>query len=275
MYRSATRLISKCFFIFAILIYFGSTGSAESADTIFTKDGMLSYSYGAGFRNYPSGFSIGSELKASQFLWGANQNSVLFGLVQESLNIASHGLIGVNLNVYPISFVKLNFSKSYVSKYYEIKTLPCGSVECSGNLQRDTVSLALALAYQQFIFAPEWSQSWMTPQSQTIPFGSEDDYLVGAIKGDKVTTSQYLLGYRLQNKVFGLLVRSSQMQTYSNDALARYFIFQQPIQIEQLSHSPLKLTLGFGLYSSYWVETPQFSALIGIKGGGGNDPALF
>lgn len=258
-----------------------------------------SYSLNAGLRSFPLGFSVGGDLKWTQYLWGQNQNvsilnsaeekasaqPVLFGLIQESVFIGSHGLVGVNIDIFPISFLKLTAGKSYVSKYYEVRTLNCDRFECKGNLVRDYYKAALALAYGPFIFAPQYNQIEMTSRNRMLPFVSEEDYLVGAIGADTAITRQALLAYQYTDSIVGLLIRSTEVLKFKNKALSQYFVWQLPLKnIMDLStnstwqsfgdSSKIKLNLGAGLFSSDWAD-PGFSILMGIKWGGGDDPALF
>jgi hypothetical protein len=246
------------------------------------------YNLSAGFRSFPLGFSAGAEGKFSQILWGkptAENKSVLFGLVQESVFLGSHGLIGVNLDLFPISFVKLSVGQSFVSKYYEIKTLDCNKVECRGTLAKNYYKIALALAYDNFILSPQYSKVTMTSQNHWRAFGSEEDYLVGVPGQDSAVSSQVLFAYKYMDSLVGLFVKSTKMQEYKNKALSQYFIWQMPIskiitvsannswQIFQ-DESKMKLSLGAGLFSSDWAD-PGFSIILGVKCGGGDDPALF
>lgn len=260
-----------------VLIFINSFFITLYTQSVLAESGFTT-NWSGGFRNYPSGFSVAGEAKFSQYLWDHRQESqskIQYGLLQESVSLASHGFIGWDLHFYPISFIRLSAGQSIVSKYYDIGTLPCRSIECKGILKRNSLSVAFVLGYEQFIFLPQWTQVWMKPQSQTIPFGSEDDYLVGAIGGDKINSQQMLLGYKYQESLVGLFIKTSQFENFKNESLSRYFIVQKPINVNTISSVPLKLTLGIGLYSSTWVETPQMSAMIGIKGGAGDDPALF
>lgn len=277
--RSA-RLVSFLFCVLVSIIGLASSAKVEASQT--------SYVLSAGLRSFPLGFSVGGEVKSSQFLWDkreADVKSVLFGLVQESFFLGSHGLIGVNLDLFPISFLKLSVGKSFVSKYYEIRTLDCTKVECRGTLARDYYKIALALAYDNFIFSPQYSKMNMVSQSQWLPFGSEEDFLVGRAGKDSALSGQILVGYKYFDSLVGLLVKSTQMQEYKNKALSQYFLWQMPLnKIIETSvnnswkifqdESKMKLTLGAGLFSSDWTN-PGFSMIVGIKCGGGDDPALF
>lgn len=251
---------------------------------------LSSYSLNAGLRSFPLGFSVGGEFKGTQYLWGQSQsevfsNSVFYGLLQESVFVGSHGLVGVSIDVYPISFLKFTAGKSYVTKYYEVRTLNCERYECKGNLVRDFYKASIALAYGSFIFSPQYLQVEMSSLNRQIPFVSEEDYLVGTIGKDTAVTRQALLAYQFSGSIVGLLIRSTEMLKFKNKALSQYFIWQLPLdKIIDLSAnsswqsfgdtSKIKLNLGAGLFSSDWAD-PGFSMIMGIKWGGGDDPALF
>jgi hypothetical protein len=265
--------------LISFIIFSGGKAVAES---------QYSYNLSGGLRTFPLGFSVGAETKWGQYLWDkreADLKSILFGLVQESFFVGSHGLIGINLDFYPISFIKISAGKSFVSKYYEIRTLDCTKVECKGTLARTYFKVALALGYDNYVLVPQYSNVNMVSRTHLIPFGSEDDYLVGAAGQDTAVSGQVLVGYKYFDSLVGLLVKSTQMKDYKDKAMSQYFLWQMPLgKVMDLSaignwqvfqeKSKMKLTLGAGMFSSDWAD-PGFSMIAGISFGGGNDPALF
>jgi hypothetical protein len=251
-------------------------------------ENQYSYNLNAGLRSFPFGFSIGGEVKSSQFLWDNREldnKSFLFGLVQESFFIASHGLVGVNLDLYPISFVKISAGKSFVNKYYEVRTLDCSKVECKGTIDRTYYKIALALAFENFIFSPQYSKIDMVTQNHWQGFANEEDYLVGSSGKDSAISRQVLFGFKYFDSMVALFIKSTQMSQFRNKALSQYFLWQMPLnkifenpvnntwQIFK-DESKIKLTVGAGFFSSDWAAS-GFSMLVGLKCGGGDDSALF
>lgn len=256
--------------------------------TIFNSSiswGIPSNLFSVDFRNYPSGFSAGVESKLTQYLWGeqAHQekaDSILYGIIQEHLQVASHGLIGGVISLYPISFIRLRTSKSIVSRYYETSTLPCKSIYCYGNIQRDNYSISIALGYENYIFVPELEMSHQKPQSNLKNYGSEDEILVGRAGGDEIKTVSHFIGYKNNLKsIVGLYVKSSETRFFKNNALFRYFVYQQPLSLDaeilDIKNSNINVKTGIGFFTSTWVPNPQFSIFIGLSGGIGDDPSLF
>lgn len=263
-------------FIFVLVIFAGPLVKAE-----------LSYGIAGGVRSYPFGASVGGDIKASQFLWGEapGEKGIMFGLIQESLVLASHGMAGAQIDVYPISIVKLSYGQSVTQKYYEIKTLDCDKAECPGTLHRAYFKAAFVLGYENFLFLPQWQKTLVSGQSSQRLLGLEDEYLLGGPESEEVEVQQTLFGYKYHDSVVGLFVRKAKTKKVANESLSQYFVWQMPLNniIEVTPDSSwqilgdtskIKLNVGIGLFKSNWANE-GFSALVGFKWGGGQDPALF
>ena len=111
------------------------------------------------YRSYPSsGGEVAIESGKNIVIWrkeGADKKSPLFGLIRPKLKLSTSAVINtydVSLEVYPISFIGLDFGYRHTnSNYSDFDFYDCESINCTGDMKRSYFGQKMALGYKNFI----------------------------------------------------------------------------------------------------------------------------
>lgn len=239
--------------------------------------GGLSRSWGAhyyqiqgAFRTFPQGLSVEAATTYNQKLWSqeTHEKPWLYGLWRATASVASHGLVGMRLDVFPISIVQLSVQKTITQRYYETLTLDCLSVECGGLVEREQVRMAMALGAGQFFVLPAVGFIRLKRPGTERDFASEEDNLVAQRGGDQLTFVQWATGWNAGGHRFLWLHKESRMEKSCDLSRLDSLIW---------SYSSTKewtYFVGAGLFASTHARSTG-SLMLGLQWNQGENLSLF
>lgn len=202
------------------------------------------------FRSFPQSGSIEAHSYYNQKLWEATADGApwKYGFWKAGGFVAVHGQAAIKLDVYPISFWQISYQESLTARFYETRTLNCLEVHCGGSLRRGTVKTNLALAYGSFFLVPGFSYTHLTLDSDKKNFSSEEDNLIADRLGDYLSTSQVVLGYKMDKQRVVFVSKRSSMKVTKDSNFSQLLVWNRDY------NSEINYFVGAGFFESSHVN---------------------
>jgi hypothetical protein len=220
-------------------------------------------SAGAAARSYPAiGFETFAEFGYNQLIYGnAPGKGILYGLLRPSIRAASSAVINsydLKLEFYPISILGIAIGHQNIrSDFDEFPFYDCDEIRCTGELKKDYAHIRAVLGYGPIVaigMVEESRNIYDDPDNEELPVAEFRFAIRARNDFDANTRSQYILGYRTENKnMFALITE--------------YVYFKESRQYNKMNLMAFQskgknsnITYGIGSFEA----TDQAQGLIGV-----------
>lgn len=209
----------------------------------------------AGFqgRTYPSiGALTFGEIGHNILLWdkrsGDKKDLWKFGLFRPYIFGGSSVVINQiegGVDFYPISLLSIGAGRRYDRSDFEFGFFDCDTtVECKNSYERNFVRAKLVAGYKGFVTFHVLRKENIIPDKTVRRFGEYTHVVHGDADGDQLTTLQSFLGYREDEKMYGLLYLKAKMKETNHYSNGIFGVHQLPVW------DNWKLMVGLGAFQS-------------------------
>lgn len=243
---------------------------------------QLDYNLKGTYRSYPSGIAANSDIGYGKKIWGED-SKVMYGYLRTGVNIQTSALVnyvGAQFDFYPVSFLGLSYGKTYGKKSYDdFSGFDCSELTCKHSVEKDTLSVNLALAYKKFKFIYNYKKQDFKNKTGNSFFAEEFSNLIG-YKDAKLVTHTTVYGFDLsRNFMIGLLGVYNKMTNPSSiDAISSVDVGTGDSLMAMLigSYKKKKITyqVGLGAFENR-KNNQNFAALFIVNWNGSLGVKLF
>ena len=148
-------------------------------------------------RSQPLGGSLGVNAGYGHKIWVAGKPDPMYGYLRGALlasTAGSYNSNGVELEVFPVSFIGLRWASETIQNFSPYKAYECDFLTCTGFFGRKTLELKIGASVGSVFFVGVIGHEQHTSENTSRPFVDPSAGLVLHAEGDSVRTRRMYVG---------------------------------------------------------------------------------